>query len=206
MRYRELNTKIYRAGNENDGFRYWASSVDDAVAYMENPGFGGDTLYSTDKPTHNTLTIDSMYDLATEMGFDDPTTIADTWKINGWDYPWEHSADLYNRLQKSGYRWLVYTDDYPQDCTTYFSILPFTGNIEKIPVTMEKRIEILSQQHMYAAVEKLHTILDQLYIVVEDEKHYKPSEFTDNYDDLFLLWKNPDVFLTKHCLDDILKI
>lgn len=120
-----MTKRLHRAANSDlilVGFSL-AENLDDAEAYLDNPGFGGSKLWVTD------VSIDDgkVLDLAEE---DDCWTALSA--VLGYDVePSRHQFtvgrifsddDICEQLAELGYDWVRFTDDFPEDCITYIPV------------------------------------------------------------------------------------
>ena len=110
---------LYRAADSDDvrvGYSF-AGRLDDAREYLDNPGFGGGTLYraSVDLADMIDLTDDCWDTLSEAIGetvepmhhqYHFPSTVTASDKICA-------------KLAAAGYRWARIIDDYPEGCITY---------------------------------------------------------------------------------------
>jgi hypothetical protein len=123
-------TEYFRAGESDEsGVKAWASfspDKDSAEAYLDNPGFGGDTLRKVFVKPTNTLSADvrsfmGMQELADsiELGEQD-------WMSDGWQYPWEESSKVKQKIEAAGFDAVAYVDDFPEGSET----IVFTRNLD----------------------------------------------------------------------------
>lgn len=125
---------IYRAtADENETAlafgMCFCESREDAEEYTENQGFGGEHIREHEIAGAETIldiadssTVKQFRALAEALGYEDAQEAAESWHANGWLYPWEESRKVSEQLKASGYDWLRYEDDYPEDCITLMRI------------------------------------------------------------------------------------
>lgn len=107
--------KLYRAADD-DHISDSASFAEDretAEAYLDNGGFGGDTLYVTDVEPGDVLDLtgpDAMADLLAAIGSDHD------YGAIGVD---ELVPRLADRLCDAGYQWVRVCESYPSDTVTW---------------------------------------------------------------------------------------
>jgi hypothetical protein len=98
----------------------WSESQDDAKAYTDNQGFGGDTIHSVEMA----IDSDRVLDLTGERAVAELAKVLDLDKQDLMDmggqvwHCWENSARIKDRLA-ADYDWVKYTDDFPVNCTTW---------------------------------------------------------------------------------------
>jgi N12 class adenine-specific DNA methylase len=114
---------VYRAGDADEvGVKPYASFAldrDTAEAYLDNPGFGGETLREIRVDAGNALDIRGnrpFVTLAQSIGMDEE--MARDWMSSGYLYPWEESRRVREALEESGYDSLIYTDDFPSGASS----------------------------------------------------------------------------------------
>lgn len=123
--------KLYRASEYEDAPTGSAFSPDleVAVAYTDNPGFGGPRIYVHRVTPQNVLALHSVDDdidaLAHEIApvrGDRRRSLADEWHRRGlhevfqvlaWD------SDVIEELRSLGYDWINYRDDFPEGAETW---------------------------------------------------------------------------------------
>jgi hypothetical protein len=108
--------KLYRAADTDilTGPTSFAADLDCARAYLDNPGFGGSTLYQVDVEPESVLDLtdesDQLDALVELTGIDMGSTTADHMLAH------EH---VVASLVELGYTWVRLTDTYPDDCETW---------------------------------------------------------------------------------------
>lgn len=111
-------TTLYRAADSDDvrvGYSF-ASTRSAAVAYLDNPGFGGETLYRC------RIEITDVIDLTD--GWDSlSAAIGEEVRPENWQYHFASTVTASDRmcarLAEAGYQWAKIVDDYPEGCITY---------------------------------------------------------------------------------------
>jgi len=104
---------IYRAADSTELFvgAHFAATREEAEAYTNNPGFGGDVVFSVE--AENVLRCDDISELAealAELGLD---VDADGWRDRGLYEVFsvvEHERAVRNALNASGYNWLRFDE------------------------------------------------------------------------------------------------
>lgn len=132
----EKPMRLYRAHTSDDlgtikKFTSWSPDEDVALAYTDNPGFGGPNVRFVDIESPRVLdvgdihSVDGKARLAEELGYADPYTVAQEWQDYGYRYPWEESKKVADALSQSGYDFIRYEDDYPAGATTMAALKDF---------------------------------------------------------------------------------
>lgn len=114
--------KIYRASTENDISQNQSAtaSLECALAYTDNPGFGGPTVWAFEVEPQNVLDLTGMSPeralrrLARLTGLDVDE--------RGYGYvhtPFDLNYNLTDALAALGYDWVCYDDSYPEGCVTW---------------------------------------------------------------------------------------
>ena len=135
---------LWRAASTKETGRgaCFAALRQDAEAYLDNPGFGGENLYSVDVNPEYVLYLDDIRDIgeylfteeeildqACELGLDHGEELSDFFKRISINQLIEDSGKCYihdymddpeirNRLAED-YNWVVYEDSYPAQCETW---------------------------------------------------------------------------------------
>lgn len=108
----------------------WAEDREDAEAYQDNPGFGGETLYQVDVEVDwpTVLDLAGLKDLdalrlVAEIADLDEEWVEDAFRSTAYAY---EAIEGRNKLRKAfveaGYLWIRYMDSYPYDCRTWVYI------------------------------------------------------------------------------------
>jgi hypothetical protein len=111
-------TTLYRAAKDDyldQGYAF-AESLETATVYLENPGFGGASLYSIEiEPTSEQvidLTDVSVSDLAADLEMSDPGAIGvDEWL--------PRTVRALDALRSRGHLWAKVAESYPADTVTW---------------------------------------------------------------------------------------
>lgn len=137
---------LYRAGNKNEkGIKAWVAfspEIETAEAYLDNPGFGGDTLRMVKiSPLKQTIyfysTASDFIKLARLVGLDGER--GERWYDRGSRYPWEENFDnLRELLNEKGIEAIIYRDDFPEGATSI--VLTDTG-LSNVNVKEERIIK-----------------------------------------------------------------
>lgn len=120
-------TTIYRAANSTELFvgAHFAATSGEAEAYTDNPGFGGEVVFSVEVSASEVLRcddIDELADALVELGLD---VDADGWRDRGLHEVFavvEHERAVRNALNASKYSWLRFDEpsiDKDEMSTTY---------------------------------------------------------------------------------------
>lgn len=148
------NVILYRASRREQPYlgqwACWTPDLDAAVAYTDNPGFGGPQVYeATIRPEYvldlrsarnggYSATSDPLATLAAAL-YEDAEERAEAlaeWRDRSWhvyDVWQDGSAELRERLA-SLYSWVRYYDDYPQHAETWVGLEPAPIAAEPIEV------------------------------------------------------------------------
>jgi hypothetical protein len=114
---------LYRADSEEchqEEGSCWAESKADAQAYLDNPGFGGNTLHAVEF----TVDFDRVLDLTGAAAVKQLANVMDRDQQDLMDlggqvwHCWENSSRIREWLANR-YDWVKYTDDFPVNCTTW---------------------------------------------------------------------------------------
>lgn len=133
---------LWRAGDSDErGIRPWAAfseEKDTAIAYLDNPGYGGEVLRSETAHVSESevLTVDTRsrrgtVKLAVAIGLGPEE--GERWFDDGWRYPWEESSKVRSAIVTSGFKWLRYADDFPEGATTIVRTAPEDGTRPESP-------------------------------------------------------------------------
>lgn len=111
--------RLYRAGDDDilTGPTSFAREKDSAIEYLDNPGFGGSTLYVVEAPEIDPKTV---FDLVEESDQDDAlreVTGIDMGSITA-DQVIAHQH-VVNKLVDLGYQWVRLIDTYPEGSETW---------------------------------------------------------------------------------------
>jgi hypothetical protein len=127
--------KIYRAANDDyaTAGTCFAIEKNDAVAYLDNPGFGGSSLYAADVDVENVLDLTDRRDnwdgLSEALGYE-----VDPQKYGCHFARIVSDDDLLNELAEK-FDWIKFQDDYPENCIT---ICPLSdAAVEQIDESIE---------------------------------------------------------------------
>ena len=113
---------LYRAADDDylSDCASFAADQSDAEAYLENPGFGGVTLWQTTVD----VAVDQVLDIRSDRDDDQVAAILDA--IGSDREPCGATVDAIlaeprtvEALVAEGYRWVRLTDSYPEDCETW---------------------------------------------------------------------------------------
>ena len=140
--------KLYRATNNYTGpGSCWAKRQEDALAYRDNPGYGGENIittevnplrckilwvdkYNSQEFAHlliSTCGTESALPFLSSEGYDDDNGkfVVEFYTMNNNQYQfsenWLDDEDIRDILAKK-YDWAVYTDTYPRDCETWVKL------------------------------------------------------------------------------------
>jgi len=113
--------RLYRASDDNfvRAGTSFAKDLDSAKEYMNNPGFGGQNLYSAEVDMNNVLDLtnrrDNWDELSSALGREvDPQNYA---------YHFARAVtyddDIVDELAQRGYDWIAIEDDFPVGSITY---------------------------------------------------------------------------------------
>lgn len=117
--------KLYRAADDsflNIGSTSFARYIDDARAYLDNPGFGGESLHA--------LTVDidnaTVLDIRDRAGME---RLGDILGLDEYEITMQAGGDAHEIVDRvysavealvaAGIRWLVCEDSYPERCETW---------------------------------------------------------------------------------------
>lgn len=123
---------LYRAANKPDARRgaHFSPDRDVALAYTNNPGFGGARIYKYDIPIEYHLdvfrrfrgnTSSARIALARALDYDNPEETARAWRDSGLMEIFqilENVRDATRRLAES-YDWISFEDDFPSGAETW---------------------------------------------------------------------------------------
>jgi hypothetical protein len=117
---RRETMRLYRAGNSDilTGVTSFAADIADAREYLDNPGYGGNTLYTVDididaehvldiRDSSDGAQVDALIEIT---GIDMGAVTADYMLSAG------HVIDA---LIDRGYYWVRLMDTYPEGCETW---------------------------------------------------------------------------------------
>ena len=111
-------TALYRAAGNDDvrvGYSFAARRVD-AEAYLDNPGFGGETLYRCRLDLADVIDLTAGWDALSEA-------IGEEVEPSRWQHHFAStvtsSDKMCEKLAAAGYQWARIIDDYPEGCVTY---------------------------------------------------------------------------------------
>lgn len=113
---------VYRAANDDyvsAGFSF-AANREDAEAYLDNPGFGGSTLYVAEIDgliLDLTRERDNWEDLSAIVGEIDPFEYG-----HHFARALTASDSIIAALAEAGYDAVMFTDDFPIDCVTFVPV------------------------------------------------------------------------------------
>jgi hypothetical protein len=109
---------LYRAANDdyvNQGFSF-ATNRTTAEAYLDNPGFGGASIFRCriDVPEEQVIDLTnwSVRKLAKNLGFNDPGAI-------GLDEWLPRTPSALDTLREKGYLWALVAESFPHETTTW---------------------------------------------------------------------------------------
>jgi GNAT superfamily N-acetyltransferase len=134
--YRATTDPIARQG------AHFTEYLEDAVAYTDNPGFGGPDVYSYRVSLRKALEVDNLEDLAEayldlldddqkwdwDFKLGEPPTaygIFDYWKATGYTHVfhvlegWERGVPVVEEVLGDKYDWISFPDDFPAGSTTW---------------------------------------------------------------------------------------
>lgn len=124
---------LYRAADQSTARQgaCFTSSQADAEAYLDNPGFGGATLYSVEIDPRFRLEClgrrnglqELAEDLFETLGGDHESAddLRQSWVDAGLTRVFQviENRPAVKRAVAASYDWLVYEDDYPEGCETW---------------------------------------------------------------------------------------
>lgn len=110
--------RLYRAGDCSFCYQptSFAVDIDDAREYLDNPGFGGDTLYYIDIDIDD----DKVLDLSEERDQVEALSVLTDIHMGAVtaDYMLSH-GHVVDKLIEMGYTWVCLMDTYPENCETW---------------------------------------------------------------------------------------
>lgn len=138
--------RLYRAAQDDylgclGETRAFARRLDDARAYLDNPGFGGATLYRLKVDVHPCAVLDTrddggMRQLCAIVGLSESELAgraAGAPAVEALHRP--ENVALVLALAAAGVRWLVHEDSYPVECETWTLVSgDWTDELELEPV------------------------------------------------------------------------
>jgi hypothetical protein len=141
--------RLYRASEDAETVSEgssWTKDYDGALAYTDNPGYGGSKIWKIDVPEENILDITegqrNSYKLLAEAYLDyeggDYTKVhelADEWDGYGYSHIYdllERNPEVAEQLVENGHDWVTYFDDFPDGLRTYFSLKDFEKKSEVV--------------------------------------------------------------------------
>lgn len=98
-----------------------------AEAYLDNPGFGGSTLYRADVEIDDSRVLD-LYDLGEDRGLERLREITPHCPTGAIDVC-EAVPRISYELRDAGYDWVRVRDNHPADCETWI----FVGGLDAEP-------------------------------------------------------------------------
>lgn len=141
---RSSRTVYYRAGSASEKkIKPWAAFAKDletAVAYIDNPGFGGPVVrrVATSAIVFDATGESGMRRLADAIGMD-----RQSWRGAGWDYPWEESKQVRDAIQSAGIEAISYTDDFPAGATAVVFTKDPGDAVDAAPVTYDENGNVI---------------------------------------------------------------
>lgn len=130
---------LYRAADNTNcdylGTTSFAARIEDARAYTDNPGFGGQTIYSVavePLPAEVLDLIDGDAPRWLQRVIDNHGAAALSWCLTA-------SEQVRAALVEHGIRWVRFTDDYPEGCETW--ALVGHGLLEDMADEVEEAME-----------------------------------------------------------------
>lgn len=125
--------KLYRAAQDDylgttGDVRCFAADIDDARTYLDNPGFGGATLYRLLVDIDPETVIDTRDEDGLARFCEIIGVSADdlVWMSPGRPVEAIHRMEnvrMVEALAAAGVRWLVHEDSYPEECETWTMIV-----------------------------------------------------------------------------------
>lgn len=123
--------RLWRAmdkGGYTGQWSCWSERREDAEAYLNNPGYGGDTLHAVEVDLTDARVLDltgsNELRLLARALYDDEEERYEAlqrWSGQGLSYAyevWEENSEA-ARLLEDRYDWAVYLDDYPDGAATW---------------------------------------------------------------------------------------
>lgn len=123
--------RLWRAMDRNGytgQWSCWSECREDAEAYLDNPGYGGDTLHVAEVDLTDARILDltegnEFLRLASALYDDEDERFEaiQRWSGQGLGYAyevWENNREA-ARLLAERYDWVVYVDDYPDGAITW---------------------------------------------------------------------------------------
>jgi len=116
----EVVMRLYRAAKDDyvyTGYSF-ATEREVAEAYLDNPGFGGPTLFRADVHPSDGQLLDltdpdlTVRRVARFLGFEDPGAIG----IDEWI---PRDPDVLDAIRAKGYLWAIVAESFPSDTTTW---------------------------------------------------------------------------------------
>lgn len=123
------NVTLYRATDDDYPTQptAFAAEIESAREYLDNPGFGGSTLYRTTVE----VDADEVLDVRSER---DDAQLAALVRASGRAHPGAMTADMYamqpstvEGLVAAGYRWVRIIDTYPVGSETWIWLISSAG-------------------------------------------------------------------------------
>jgi hypothetical protein len=172
--YRATTDPVARQG------AHFTEHLEDAIAYTDNPGFGGPAVYSYRVSPRNALEVDDLEDLAGayldlldedqkwdwDYKLGEPPTaygIFDYWKTAGYTRvfhvleSWDRGVPDVEDTLKDKYDWISYPDDFPAGSTTWKYI--GKGSLKpdsKDPLHRRASARRVAARHMRAGTRLYH--------------------------------------------------
>lgn len=133
-RNRKRYVTLYRAADDGATWQgaHFSEDEDDARAYLDDPGFGGERLFEYEVSIDESTVVEATGRHAREVlaeaaRYDDPDEQARAWNDDSLSFVFqvlENRAAVERRLRDAGFLWVVYEDDYPEGAITWKWIGP----------------------------------------------------------------------------------
>ena len=118
--------RLWRASNNNKTFEGMslAEDIETAEIYLNNPGFGGNTIYFTnvDYNNMNIIELENFHDLCRAMEIEDWDECNDlVFRVDGGNIAGAipQLKKVREKLKQEGYDWVKVAEDYPYGTTTW---------------------------------------------------------------------------------------
>ena len=126
--------KLYRAASDSfasEGYSF-AADIEDAKAYFDNPGFGGENLYECEIEIDEVKVLDlyslgrgaDLVKLIELVGYDPCSTTADVWLTS--------TPKCSDAVIAAGFEWARVLDTYPEGCETWVYLAGEEPELKKI--------------------------------------------------------------------------
>lgn len=127
---------LYRASDDcycdSVGTTCFAARREDAEEYLANPGFGGVGLYRVvvQFASEHVLDLRDGAPLWFRRIVEDHVGAKESWVVTA-------SPKAYSEFVRRGIRWVVFVDDFPEDCETW-CLIGETSGVDDVEDAMEQ--------------------------------------------------------------------